>query len=71
MRLAICIYKLSRRDYNYTFSEMTGVGESTVTSIVNEVTQTIVQDLWTTSVSNFFRKNQGDFSNMIGEIDSE
>ena len=50
---------------------MTGVGKSRVTSIVNEVTQTIVEDLWTTFVSNFFPKNQGDFSNMMGEMDSE
>ena len=35
MRLAICLYKLSRKDYNYTISEMTGVGESTVICIVN------------------------------------
>ena len=35
MRLAICLYKLSQKDYNYTISEMTGVGESTVICIVN------------------------------------
>ena len=32
MSLAICLYKLSRGDYNYTISEMTGVGKSTVIS---------------------------------------
>ena len=37
MRLAICLYKLSRGDYNYTISETTEVGESTVICIVNEV----------------------------------
>ena len=35
IRLAICLYKLSRKDYNYTISEMTGVWESTVICIVN------------------------------------
>ena len=71
MRLAICLYKLSRGDYNYTISEMTGVGESTVICIVNEVSQAIVENLWTKFVSNLFPKNQGDFSNMMGEMDSE
>ena len=47
MRLAICLYKLSRGDYNYTISEMTGVGESIVICIVNEVSQAIVENLWT------------------------
>ena len=28
MRLAICLYNLSRGDYNYTIPELTGVGES-------------------------------------------
>ena len=74
MHLAICLYKLSRGDYNYTiskFSEMTVVGESTVTFIVSEVCQAIGKNLWTKFVSNLFPKNQGDFSNMMGEMDSE
>ena len=71
MRLAICLYKLSRGDYNYTISEMTGVGESTVICIVNEVSQAIVENLWKKFISNLFPKNQGDFSNMMGEMDSE
>ena len=50
---------------------MTGVGESTVICIVNEVSQAIVENLWTKFVSNLFPKNQGDFSNMMGEMDSE
>ena len=35
MRLAICLNKLSQKDYHYTISEMTGVGESTVICIVD------------------------------------
>ena len=50
---------------------MTGVGESIVICIVNEVSQAIVENLWTKFVSNVFPKNQGDFSNMMGEMDSE
>ena len=50
---------------------MTGVGESTVICIVNEVSQAIVENLWTKFVSNLFPKNQGDFSNVMEEMDSE
>ena len=47
LRLAICLLQLSRGDYNYTISEMTGVGEPTVICIVNGVSQAIVENLWT------------------------
>ena len=72
MRLAICLYTLSRGDYNYTISkisEMTVVGESTVIFIVSEVSQAIGKNFWAKFVSNLFPKNQGDFSNMMGEMD--
>ena len=68
MHLAICLYELSRGDYNYTISEVTEVGESTVICIVNEVFQAIVENLWAKFVSNLFPKNQGDFSNAMGEM---
>ena len=44
--LAICLYRLARGDYYYTISEMTGLGVSTVCTIVNEVTKAIVENLW-------------------------
>ena len=50
---------------------MTAVEESTVICIVNEVSQAILENLGTNFVSNLFPKNQGDFSNMMGEMDSE
>ena len=71
MGAAIRLCKLSRADYNYTISIMTEVGESAVICIVNQVSQAIVENLWTKFVSNLFPKNQGDFSNMMGEMDSE
>ena len=71
MRLAICLYELSRGDYNYTISDVTEVGESTVICIVNEVFQAIVENLWAKFVSNLFPKNQGDFSNVMGKMYSE
>ena len=50
---------------------MTGVGESTVICIVNEVSQAVVENLWIKFVSNLFPKNQGAFSKMMSEMDSE
>lgn len=44
-RLAICLYRLSRGDYYYTIAEMAGLWVSTVCTIVNEVTQAIVDNL--------------------------
>ena len=35
--LVACLYKLPRGDYHHTISEMTGIGESTVIRIVDEV----------------------------------
>ncbi|CAH3159373.1 unnamed protein product, partial [Porites lobata] len=43
-RLAIALYRLSRGDYYYTIAEMTGLGVSTVCTIVNEVTRAILMD---------------------------
>lgn len=45
-RLAIALYCLSRGDYYYMIAEMTGLGVSTVCTIVNEVTRAIVDNLW-------------------------
>ena len=62
MRLAVCLYKLSRGDYNYTLAEMTGIGESTVIKILEEVCQVIVENLWQIRLKNIFRnlkKNLG------------
>ena len=44
-RLAVCLYRLARGDYYYTKAEMTGLGVSTVCTIVNEVTKAIVENL--------------------------
>ena len=65
------MYELSRGDYNYTISDVTEVGESTVICIVNQVFQAIVENLWAKFVSNLFPKNQGDFSNVMGKMYSE
>ena len=41
-RLAIGLYKLARGDYNYTLSEMTGHGESTIRTVVMEVCAAVI-----------------------------
>ena len=45
-RLAICLYRLGRGDYYYTISEMVGLGQSSVSTIVNEVNEAIVTCMW-------------------------
>ena len=50
-RLAICLYWLGRGDYYYTIAEMVGRGVSTVSSIVEEVSQVLVNHLWNDCVS--------------------
>ena len=71
MRLAICLYKLSRGDYYYTISEMTGIGESTVIAIVNEVCQSIINNLWKDSVENLFPKTEKDFNDSLNHMECE
>ena len=50
-RLAITLYKLGRGDYNYTIDEMTGYAESTVSCLIKDVCQAIVEILWEESVT--------------------
>ena len=45
-RLAFCLDRLARGDYYYTISEMSGLGVSTVCTMVNEVTKATVENLW-------------------------
>ena len=52
-RLAICLY-LGRGDHFYTIAEMVGRGDSTVSSIVEEVSQVLVNHLWNDCVSIHF-----------------
>ena len=45
-RLGICPYRIGRGDYYYTISQMTGFGLSTVSTIVQEICEAIVKNLW-------------------------
>ena len=57
-RLAICLYRLARGDYLYTIAEMAGVGVSTVCTIVSEVTEAIINNLWKDSVVAHFPSDE-------------
>ena len=50
LRLAICLYRLGRGNYFYTIAEMTGLGVSTVCTIVREVSQAIIDCMWEDSI---------------------
>ena len=60
-RLALCLYRLGRGDYFYTIAEMAGLGVSTVCTIVDDVTQAIVNNLWSDCVTKHLPKTEDDF----------
>ena len=70
-RLAICLYRLSRGDYYHTIAEMTGVGESTVSIIVREVTEAIVDNLWTDFVESHFPHDREMLYQKVKEMEQE
>ncbi len=51
VRLVVCLYKLGRGDYLHTVSELIGLGTSTVSEIVVEVSRTIVNRLWESCIA--------------------
>ena len=63
-RLAICLYRLGRGDYYYTIAEMVGRSVSTVSSIVEEVSQVLVKHLWNDCVSIHFPDLTEAFENL-------
>ena len=60
-RLAVCLYRLARGDYFYTIAEMVDKGRSTVSTIVDEVTEAIMKNLWQEHVSAHFPNNKQQF----------
>lgn len=56
-------------DYYYTIAEMTGRGLSTVCSIVQEVSEIIVEYLWTESVSKYIPESSDDFEKQILDME--
>ena len=68
-RLALCLYRLGRGDYFYTIAGMAGLGVSTVCTIVDDVTEAIVNNLWSDCVTKHMPKTEDDFRKKI--IDME
>lgn len=68
-RLAICLYRLGRGDYFYTISEMVGLGQSTVSTIVNEVNEAIVTCMWKECVTAHMPVTEEEFQNKILDME--
>ena len=68
-RLAVCLYRLARGDYYYTVAEMTGLGVSTVCTIVNDVTRAIVENLWEECVNKHMPKTEEDFKKKMMDME--
>lgn len=67
-RLGICLYRLARGDYYYTIAEMVGVGTSTVQTIVAEVCQIVVENLWQEHVMAYMPQNIESFKMKMQEM---
>ena len=68
-RLAICLHRLARGDYFYTISELFGFGRSTVSVVVNEVTQAIIETLWDAHVSKHFPRGKQQFEEKMLDME--
>ena len=68
-RLGICLHRLGRGDYLYTITEMAGIGISTVSLIVSEVCEAIVECMWEASVNKLMPKTTKDFEEKM--LDTE
>ena len=53
MRLAICLYKLTRGDYHYTVGEVAGIAH-TFCRIVIKVSELITEMLWEKHIGKLF-----------------
>ena len=68
-RLAICLYRLARGDYIYSIAEMVGLGQSTVSTIINEVSEAIVTFMWDEFVGIHMPKSEKDFKEKILDME--
>ena len=69
LRLGLCLYRLGRGDYYYTIAEMVGLRVSTVSSIVQEVCQALVEQLWTDTISRHMPKTEEEFRKKILDME--
>ena len=68
-RLGICLYHLVRGDYYYTIVEMTGLGVSTVCTIVNDVTKAGVENRWEECVTKHMPKSEEEFKKKMMDME--
>ncbi|CAB3985226.1 Hypothetical predicted protein [Paramuricea clavata] len=68
-RLGICLYRLGRGDYFYTIAEMVGRGISTVSAIVQEVSEVLVEHLWHEAISSNLPKCREGFEKKIVDME--
>ena len=69
LRLGLCLYRLGRGDYFYTIAELTGLGRSTVSTIVREVNEAIVSCMWDECVTAYMPKTHDDFTSKILDME--
>ena len=67
--LAVCLYRLARGDYYYTIAEMTGLGVSSVYTIVNDIMKAIVENLWEECVTKHMPKTEEDFKKKMMDME--
>ena len=68
-RLAICLYRLGRGDYIYSIAEMVGLGQSTVSTIVTEVTYEIIVCMWDEFLRAYMPKTEREFKEKILDME--
>ena len=68
-RLGVCLYRLGRGDYFYTISQITGLGISTICTIVSEVSQAIVDCLWDQEVTQYMPNSEAELCQKIHEME--
>ena len=69
LRLALCLYRVGRGDYYFTFAEMSGLGVSSACTIVQEVSQALVDCMWSKSIPHYMPKSEEDFKNKIVDME--
>ena len=69
-RLAICLLRLGKGDYNHAISELVGVGESTVCNVTEEVCKSLIKHLWYQHETELFPNSNEKVMKKIAEMDS-
>ena len=71
MRLYICLFQLCRGDYYYTFAEVAGLEEATVSNIIRNVSNVIVERLWEGNVGDNIQRDKEQLRVTMEEMEQE